>query len=101
MQKAADDNGVILNIGVCNRFNTAVNKMRRADSAAGELGEPVSRVLLLPRAPLHSLAWAAHSPPRRAAGGGALIDWGVHYLRLDPLSAWAIRPMQNSFRRSV
>ena len=27
MQKAADDNGVILNIGVCNRFNTSVNKI--------------------------------------------------------------------------
>ena len=29
MQKAADDNGVILNIGVCNRFNTSVNKIAR------------------------------------------------------------------------
>ena len=27
MQKAADDNGKILNIGVCNRFNTAVCKV--------------------------------------------------------------------------
>ena len=38
MMKAAEDNGVILNIGVCNRFNTAVNKIQEL-IAQGELGE--------------------------------------------------------------
>ena len=65
MQKAADDNGVILNIGVCNRFNTSVNKIAELIQA-GVLGTCITCIARSARtAP--SLAWAVHSPPRRAA----------------------------------
>ena len=78
MQKAADDNGMILNIGVCNRFNTAVNKVRDL-IAAGELGE-IYHVYCSFRAHRSIPGLGGAFTTKAIAGGGALIDWGVHYL---------------------
>ena len=80
MQKAADDNGMILNIGVCNRFNTAVNKVRDL-IAAGELGE-IYHVYCSFRAHRSIPGLGGAFTTKAMAGGGALIDWGVHFIDL-------------------
>ncbi len=80
MQKAAHETGKMLNIGVCNRFNTNVNKIKDIISK-GELGE-VYHVYASFRA-YRSIPGIGGDFTRKAvSGGGALIDWGVHYLDL-------------------
>ena len=76
----ADDNGMILNIGVCNRFNTAVNKVRDL-IAAGELGE-IYHVYCSFRAHRSIPGLGGAFTTKAMAGGGALIDWGVHFIDL-------------------
>ncbi len=80
MQKAADENGVILNIGVCNRFNTAVMKIAELIQA-GELGE-VYHVYCSFRSPRSIPGLGGAFTTKALAGGGALIDWGVHFIDL-------------------
>lgn len=80
MQKAADDNGVILNIGVCNRFNTAVNKVEELISQ-GELGD-IYHVYCSFRAHRSIPGLGGAFTTKAMAGGGALIDWGVHFIDL-------------------
>ena len=80
MQKAADDNGVILNIGVCNRFNTSVNKIAELIQA-GVLGN-LYHVYCSFRAHRSIPGLGGAFTTKARSGGGALIDWGVHYLDL-------------------
>lgn len=80
MQKAADDNGVILNIGVCNRFNTAVCKIQELIEN-GELGE-VYHIYCSFRDHRSIPGLGGDFTTKARAGGGALIDWGVHFLDL-------------------
>jgi predicted dehydrogenase len=80
MQKAADDNGKILNIGVCNRFNTAVCKVAELIEQ-GELGD-LYHVYCSFRAHRSIPGLGGPFTTKELAGGGALIDWGVHYLDL-------------------
>lgn len=80
MQKAADSNGVILNIGVCNRFNTAVCKIQELIES-GELGE-VYHIYCSFRAHRSIPGLGGDFTTKARAGGGALIDWGVHFLDL-------------------
>ncbi|MGI6239713.1 MAG: Gfo/Idh/MocA family protein [Christensenellales bacterium] len=80
MQAAADRNGVILNIGVCNRYNTAVNKIR-ALIADGALGE-VYHVYCSFRSHRSIPGLGGAFTTKALAGGGALIDWGVHFIDL-------------------
>lgn len=80
MQKAADQNGVILNIGVCNRFNTAVAKIEEL-IRTGELGE-VYHVYCSFRSPRSIPGLGGAFTTKALAGGGALIDWGVHFIDL-------------------
>ena len=80
MQKAAHETGKLLNIGVCNRFNTYVEKIREL-IAAGELGE-VYHVYASFRAHRSIPGLGGDFTTFAASGGGALIDWGVHYLDL-------------------
>ncbi len=80
MQKAADDNGKILNIGVCNRFNTAVCKVAELIEQ-GELGK-LYHVYCSFRAHRSIPGLGGPFTTKSMAGGGALIDWGVHYLDL-------------------
>ena len=80
MKKAADDNNRILNIGVVNRFNTAVNKVREFIEA-GELGN-VYHIYCSFRAYRSIPGLGGQFTTKSTAGGGVLIDWGVHYLDL-------------------
>ncbi|MBR5780093.1 MAG: Gfo/Idh/MocA family oxidoreductase [Clostridia bacterium] len=78
MQKAQHETGKVLNIGVVNRFNAAVNKVRELIQA-GELGE-VYHVYVSFRAHRSIPGLGGAFTDKSIAGGGVLIDWGVHYL---------------------
>ncbi|MCQ2474707.1 MAG: Gfo/Idh/MocA family oxidoreductase [Clostridia bacterium] len=80
MQKVAHETGVVLNIGVCNRFNTYVEKIKELIDA-GELGE-VYQVYASFRAYRSIPGLGGDFTTKASSGGGALIDWGVHYLDL-------------------
>jgi len=80
MQKAADANRCILNIGVVNRFNTAVIKIRDM-IANGELGR-VYHVYCSFRAHRSIPGLGGPFTIKAQSGGGVLIDWGVHFLDL-------------------
>lgn len=80
MQKVAHETGVVLNIGVCNRFNTYVEKIKELIDA-GELGE-VYHVYASFRAYRSIPGLGGDFTTKASSGGGALIDWGVHYLDL-------------------
>jgi len=78
MQKVAHETGKVLNIGVVNRFNTAVNMIRDKINA-GELGNIYQvNVNFSVQRSIPGLGGAFTT--KAIAGGGALIDWGVHYL---------------------
>ncbi len=78
MQKAQHETGKVLNIGVVNRFNGAVNKVREIIQS-GELGE-VYHVYVSFRAHRSIPGLGGAFTDKSIAGGGVLIDWGVHYL---------------------
>ncbi len=78
MQAVQHETGKVLNIGVVNRFNTAVNKIRELISA-GTLGD-VYHVYVSFRARRSIPGLGGAFTTKEIAGGGALIDWGVHYL---------------------
>ncbi|MHC1694255.1 MAG: Gfo/Idh/MocA family protein [Eubacteriales bacterium] len=78
MQKAQQRTGQHLSIGVVNRFNSAVNKIKSIINA-GELGE-VYQVYVSFRAHRSIPGLGGAFTTKSIAGGGALIDWGVHYL---------------------
>ena len=78
MQKTAKETGKVLNIGVVNRFNDAVNKIREIIQA-GELGE-VFHVYVSFRAHRSIPGLGGDFTTHAVSGGGVLIDWGVHYL---------------------
>lgn len=78
MQKVQHETGKVLNIGVVNRFNTAVNKIRDL-IREGVLGD-VYHVYVSFRAFRSIPGLGGAFTTKEIAGGGALIDWGVHYL---------------------
>ena len=78
MQKVQHETGKILNIGVVNRFNDNVNKIKEYIDS-GKLGE-VYRVYVSFRAHRSIPGLGGAFTTKAIAGGGALIDWGVHYL---------------------
>ncbi len=78
MQKVQHETGKILNIGVVNRFNTAVNRIKKLIDD-GVLGE-VYHVYVSFRASRSIPGLGGAFTTNEIAGGGALIDWGVHYL---------------------
>lgn len=78
MQECQVETGRILTIGVCNRFNTAVNRIKKAIDA-GELGE-VYHVYISFRSHRSIPGLGGAFTTKAIAGGGALIDWGVHFL---------------------
>jgi predicted dehydrogenase len=80
MKEAADHNGKILNIGVVNRFNTAVNKIKEMIDE-GELGK-VYHIYCSFRAHRSIPGLGGQFTTRAKSGGGVLIDWGVHFLDL-------------------
>lgn len=80
MADVAHETGKILNIGVVNRFNCAVNKVRDYVNE-GRLGE-VYHVYCSFRAHRSIPGLGGPFTTKALAGGGVLIDWGVHYLDL-------------------
>ena len=80
MKKAADKNKCILNIGVVNRFNTAVNQIRDIIQS-GRLGE-VYHTYCSFRAYRSIPGLGGQFTTKKLSGGGVLIDWGVHFLDL-------------------
>lgn len=80
MQKAAHETGKVLNIGVCNRFNTYVMKIRELIDS-GELGE-VYHAYASFRKHRSIPGIGGDFTTKSKSGGGALIDWGVHFIDL-------------------
>ena len=78
MQKVQHETGRILTIGVCNRFNTAVNRIKKAIDA-GELGE-VYHVYISFRSHRSIPGLGGAFTTKAIAGGGALPDGGGHCL---------------------
>ena len=78
MQKAQHEYGKVLNIGVVNRFNVGVNKVKQLINE-GVLGE-VYNVYVSFRAHRSIPGLGGAFTTKEIAGGGVLIDWGVHYL---------------------
>lgn len=80
MLTVSQQTGKINNIGVCMRFDGAVNAIRDMISS-GELGEVYS-VYCSFREFRNIPAIGGEFTNRAHAGGGVLFDWGVHYLDL-------------------
>jgi len=78
MQKVQAETGKILNIGVVNRFNTAVNRIKSM-IAAGDLGE-VYHVYISFRSHRSIPGLGGDYTTNDVSGGGVLIDWGIHFL---------------------
>ena len=78
MQKVQHETGRILNIGVVNRFNDSVNLIKKFIDD-GKLGE-VFHVYVSFRAHRSIPGLGGAFTTKAIAGGGALIDWGVHFL---------------------
>lgn len=78
MQQVQRETGMTLNIGVVNRFNTGVNKIKKLIEE-GELGE-LYHVYVSFRAHRSIPGLGGDFTNKAVAGGGALIDWGVHFL---------------------
>lgn len=78
MQKAQHETGKVLNIGVVNRFNKGVNKLKELVDQ-GVLGE-VYQVYVSFRNHRSIPGLGGAFTTKEIAGGGVLIDWGVHFL---------------------
>ncbi|MCL2404661.1 MAG: Gfo/Idh/MocA family oxidoreductase [Defluviitaleaceae bacterium] len=78
MQQVQHETGVTLNIGVVNRFNDSVNLIKKYIDS-GKLGE-IYRVYASFRSHRSIPGLGGAFTTKAIAGGGVLIDWGVHYL---------------------
>lgn len=78
MQKVQHETGRVLNIGVVNRFNDSVNRIKEYIDG-GKLGN-IHHVYVSFRAHRSIPGLGGAFTTKAIAGGGALIDWGVHYL---------------------
>lgn len=77
MQKVQHETGKILNIGVVNRFNMGVNKLKEMIDQ-GDLGE-VYQVYVSFRSHRSIPGLGGAFTTKEIAGGGVMIDWGVHF----------------------
>ena len=80
MEKVSYETGRILSIGVCNRYSNAVNRIKDMIEA-GDLGD-VYHVYASFRAHRSIPGLGGAFTTHAESGGGALIDWGVHYIDL-------------------
>ena len=78
MQKVQHETGKVLNIGVVNRFNDSVNLIKQYIDS-GKLGD-VFHVYISFRSHRCIPGLGGAFTTKAIAGGGALIDWGVHFL---------------------
>lgn len=80
MASEAEKRGKILQIGVCNRYNRAVEKIEEY-IRGGKLGN-VYHVYCSFRSFRSIPGLGGDFTDRSQSGGGVLIDWGVHFLDL-------------------
>ena len=78
MQKVQHECGKILDIGVVNRFNKNVNRIKKLIDS-GELGE-IYHVYASFREQRSIPGLGGAFTTKAIAGGGVLVDWGVHFL---------------------
>lgn len=78
MQEAQKKCGKILNIGVVNRFNDGVRKLKSLIDS-GELGK-IYNVYVSFRSHRSIPGMGGDFTTKAVSGGGVLIDWGVHFL---------------------
>lgn len=78
MQKVQHETGRLLLIGVVNRFNDGVRRMKQYIDE-GRLGD-IYHVYASFRAHRSIPGLGGAFTTKAIAGGGALIDWGVHFL---------------------
>lgn len=77
MRQVQHETGKILNIGVVNRFNTNVNKLKELIDQ-GELGD-IYHVYVSFRSYRSIPGLGGAFTTKEIAGGGVMIDWGVHF----------------------
>lgn len=77
MQKAQHETGKVLNIGVVNRFNAGIRKIKELIDG-GDLGE-VYQVYVSFRNHRSIPGLGGDFTNMAVAGGGVTIDWGVHF----------------------
>lgn len=80
MMKVQEETGRILVIGVVNRYNYYVNKIRDL-VREGALGE-IYHTYVSFRAQRSIPGLGGEFTTKAVSGGGALMDWGVHYIDL-------------------
>ena len=80
MAAEADKQGKILNIGVCNRYHKSVELLEELNRQ-GEFGK-IYHIYCSFRAFRSIPGLGGAFTDKAQSGGGALIDWGVHFLDL-------------------
>lgn len=80
MRDTAEKYGRILNIGVCNRYNRAVEKLAEMNRE-GKFGK-IYHVYCSFRSFRSIPGLGGAFTTKSQSGGGVLIDWGVHFLDL-------------------
>lgn len=105
MQKVKAETGKILSIGVVNRFNCGVNKIKEL-VAEGELGN-IHHVYMSFRSYRSIPGIGGDFTNKAISGGGVLIDWGVHFLDLvmyvcnDPQAKTVSSEMFNKLGKDI
>ncbi|MBE6612396.1 MAG: Gfo/Idh/MocA family oxidoreductase [Ruminococcaceae bacterium] len=80
MAAEADKQGKLLNIGVCNRYHESVIRLEQM-AREGKFGN-IYHVVCSFRAFRSIPGLGGAFTTKAQSGGGALIDWGIHYLDL-------------------
>ena len=80
MAEEANRRGLMLNIGVCNRYHRSVEKLAQMN-AEGKFGN-IYHVYASFRCSRSIPGLGGAFTTKAQSGGGVLIDWGVHYLDL-------------------
>ncbi len=80
MAEEADKRGLMLNIGVCNRYHKSVELLEEMNRE-GKFGK-IYHVYCSFRAFRSIPGLGGAFTTKAQSGGGVLIDWGVHYLDL-------------------
>jgi len=80
MAEEAEKRGLILNIGVCNRFNKSIELLEEMNRK-GDFGN-IYHVYCSFRAFRAIPGLGGPFTTKSQSGGGVLIDWGIHFLDL-------------------
>ena len=96
MQRVQHETSKVLNIGVVNRFNDSVNLTKKMIDE-GKLGE-VYHVYVSFRSHRAIPGLGGAFTTKSVAGGGALIDWGVHFLDIVMYCCGDPRPKKTGWR---